>query len=73
MNAPAFIPNPEQPFTEHGCVHMCENEASHDEGVALQVKWRQAYRIPADECVGCYMGDDGPSLHDCSYGCEYYS
>lgn len=27
--------------------------------------------IPEGACAGCYLGDDGPSMHDYGYGCEY--
>lgn len=55
------------------CNCMCRTQAEHDEGQRLQAQSRAQLRIPAQECVGCYLGDDGPSLHDYSYGCEYYA
>jgi len=63
---------PNQPWTEYGCAHSCRDEAEHDEGVAAQDKYRAQFRIPSKRCVGCYLGDDGPSMHDMSYGCAYY-
>lgn len=44
----------------------CDTQAEHDEGVALQRETRRKLRIPKIAgCVGCYLGDDGPSMHDC--------
>lgn len=39
----------------------------------MQADLRARYRIASDECVGCYLGDDGPSMHDYDYGCQYRS
>lgn len=43
----------------------CADKADHAEGVRLQERFRKQYRIPKSTCVGCYLGDDGPSLHSC--------
>ena len=43
----------------------CPDREMHDEGVALQVKFRKEYRIAKYACVGCYLGDDAPSMHSC--------
>lgn len=43
----------------------CDTVTEHREGMQMQAKLRQQYRIPASSCVGCVLGDDGPSMHDC--------
>ena len=43
----------------------CADQEEHDEGAALQADMRRSYRIPKSTCVGCYLGDDGPSIHSC--------
>ena len=44
----------------------CRDAADHADGLAIQRKFRRQYRIPRSTCVGCYMGDDGPSIHSCA-------
>lgn len=43
----------------------CPDQAEHDQGVALQTQFRKQYRMTKSACVGCYLGDDGPSMHSC--------
>lgn len=43
----------------------CGTRSEHDEGIALQTRLRKDFRIPRSTCVGCYLGDDGPSIHSC--------
>lgn len=49
----------------------CTTLEGHAEGQAIQANMRRDFRIAASACVGCYMGDDGPSIHDFGYGCQY--
>jgi hypothetical protein len=44
----------------------CLDQEDHDEGLAIQEKYRKSMRIPKSTCVGCYLGDDGPSVHSCA-------
>jgi hypothetical protein len=54
-------PEPRAPSLACGC----PDKAEHDGGVAIQVDLAKQYRIPRSTCVGCYIGDDGPSVHSC--------
>lgn len=54
-----------RPSTRLSC--GCDDWQEHSEGMALQAKLRKDFGIEADECVGCFLGDDGPSMHDCKY------
>ena len=55
------------------CHCGCETQAEHDEGQRLQRETREKLRITdGDVCVGCFLGDAGPTMHDYSYGCDYY-
>ena len=54
------------------CRCACRNWAEHDEGQAMQTKYRAMFNLSDGACVGCVLGDDGPAMHDYSYGCEYY-
>jgi len=49
----------------------CATEAVHDDGQRMQAILRKQYRIAKSRCVGCRLGDDGPSMHDMGYGCAY--
>lgn len=44
----------------------CSDITEHAEGMALQDKIRRENRIPKLACVGCYIGDDGLSVHSCA-------
>jgi hypothetical protein len=55
------------------CHCGCRTQAEHDEGQRLQRETRETLGITdPDVCVGCFLGDDGPTMHDYSYGCGYY-
>ena len=74
--ADASTSDPYMPRRKDGspaCVCSCDTQAEHDEGQRLQAEYRARFNIAAEECVGCVLGDDGPSTHDYSYGCEYYA
>ena len=44
----------------------CRNAEDHAEGVTLQGTFRNRYRVRShSRCIGCEIGDDGPSLHSC--------
>jgi hypothetical protein len=43
----------------------CRTQEGHDEGVRQQSSLRKAYGLTRSACVGCYLGDDAPSMHDC--------
>lgn len=43
----------------------CGTAAEHAEGVAIQEKYRKRYRYARSTCIGCALGDDGPSIHSC--------
>ena len=43
----------------------CSDTYEHDEGVRLQDAYYGRYRLSRKVCVGCYTGDDGPSVHSC--------
>jgi hypothetical protein len=58
--------------TAPDCECGCPTQAFHDEGQRLQVEMRAKLKVPDDQCVGCYLGDDGPSMHDFGYACELY-
>jgi hypothetical protein len=32
---------------------------------------RAEFRIPGGECLGCYLGDCSPDMHDIPDACEY--
>jgi hypothetical protein len=34
-------------------------------------KVREQFRVPGGECLGCYLGDAGPEMHDVPDACEY--
>ena len=55
----------EQEYEDHSLFCGCSDQAEHDEGVALQKRLRKQAKVPKGACVGCYLGDDGPSMHDC--------
>ncbi len=42
----------------------CRDKAEHDEGVGIQEEYQR--RAGKNTCVGCYLGDDGPSVHSCA-------
>ena len=65
---PGWFPNDGM---EYHCQCMCRTRDSHAEGQRLQRELRETARVPKDDCVGCYLGDDGPSIHDFGYGCQY--
>ena len=46
----------------------CPDREEHDEGVRLQNEMRRRYPRELRNraiCVGCYTGDDAPSIHSC--------
>jgi len=43
----------------------CGTQAEHAEGAASQRDLRKRLRITRSACVGCYLGDDGLSMHNC--------
>lgn len=51
---------------------MCLTLEEHREGVAIQRQMRARYRFAKRECVGCTIGDDGPSVHSCAIHPERY-
>jgi hypothetical protein len=50
----------------------CIDKKSHDEDLAVQLELRKKFRIPKSTCVGCYLGDDGISIHSCAIHPERY-
>ena len=55
------------------CECGCRTRTEHDEGQRLQRETRERLGITdPDVCVGCLLGDAGPTMHDYSYGCAYY-
>jgi len=50
----------------------CIDVASHNEDLAVQLDLRKKFRIPKSTCVGCYLGDDGISIHSCAIHPERY-
>lgn len=54
-------PEPREPDLPCGCATV----EDHNTDVALQTKLRKEFRIHKDACVGCYLGDDGISIHSC--------
>jgi len=59
-----------QPRTDLPC--GCIDVASHNEDLAVQLDLRKKFRIPKSTCVGCYLGDDGISIHSCAIHPERY-
>lgn len=55
----------EQEYQSTSLYCGCSDQAEHDEGVAMQKELRKKAEVPKGACVGCYLGDDGPSIHDC--------
>jgi hypothetical protein len=55
----------EQEYQRTSLYCGCSDQAEHDEGQRLQQEERKRGGISPDACVGCVIGDDGPSMHSC--------
>lgn len=43
----------------------CRTQEEHDDGQRIQERERKRGGIPKEACVGCWLGDDGPTIHSC--------
>lgn len=55
----------QEPLPDTSLECGCPDMEEHASGLALQTKFREEYRMTKSACVGCYLGDDGISLHSC--------